>query len=441
MKLKHMLALVLALMLAMTAALAEGTTYTDKETVKQVQQALNDAGYNCGTPDGAAGKNTKKAISDFQAASGLEATGEIDDALLVALGLKAGEAVELDAVIGDGSDYTLTLHESALPFAQLQWGATPAEVLAAIGADGEAKGDIEAKLAVPGLAEPLPVRFHFAAGALASVSVTAESGVRTAGKFQETEAGKQLLACLLSYYAEDAGDNRLVLTSDQNHGIKSTVTDAIVGYIREGDTFRLGAELTPPAAFDETLYRSGSDYTSTIADGTTNYFVNMNRMTIFRTQYSKNERYDQSSNVFTDKIEMLGSNVSVVNAIPRFFLSFAYGGLVDPTGIETFTFMIDGTMYQCSGFKHSKATVSQYRDYTQQFFIIIGECNAPLMEAIAATKGTVKVEIRGGNFLLSVDMPAKARKVLADDWVLFKKAGGAAPFYQRICGEVPMLVR
>ena len=104
MKLKHMLALVLAMMLAMTAALAEGTTYTDKETVKQVQQALNDAGYNCGTQDGAAGKNTKKAISDFQAASGLEATGEIDDALLVALGLKAGEAVALGAAIGDGSD-------------------------------------------------------------------------------------------------------------------------------------------------------------------------------------------------------------------------------------------------------------------------------------------------------------------------------------------------
>lgn len=241
MKLKHMLAIALALMLALTTAWAEETTYADKETVKQVQQALNDAGYNCGTPDGAAGKNTKKAISDFQVASGSEATGEIDDALLVALGLKAGEVVELDAVIGDGSDYTLTLHESALPFAQLQWGATPAEVLAAIGADGEAKGDIEAKLAVPGLAEPLPVRFHFAAGALASVSVTAESGVRTAGKFQETEAGKQLLACLLGYYAEDAGDNRLVLTSDRNHGIKSAVTDAIVGYIREGDTFRLGA--------------------------------------------------------------------------------------------------------------------------------------------------------------------------------------------------------
>ena len=62
--------------------------YTDKDTVKKVQQALNDAGFNCGTPDGLAGKKTNQAIIDFKAANGLDdATADITDALLAALGI------------------------------------------------------------------------------------------------------------------------------------------------------------------------------------------------------------------------------------------------------------------------------------------------------------------------------------------------------------------
>jgi len=61
--------------------------YSDKQIVKAVQQALNDAGFNCGTPDGVAGKKTTAAIKDYQAANGLSQTGEIDDVLLASLGL------------------------------------------------------------------------------------------------------------------------------------------------------------------------------------------------------------------------------------------------------------------------------------------------------------------------------------------------------------------
>jgi len=49
---------------ALTAALA--VTYTDRDTVRQVQQALNEAGYDCGTPDGIAGKRTAAAITRYQ---------------------------------------------------------------------------------------------------------------------------------------------------------------------------------------------------------------------------------------------------------------------------------------------------------------------------------------------------------------------------------------
>ncbi len=67
---------------------SEGTIYTDAETVRRVQEALNNAGFDCGTPDGDAGPKTHGAIQSYQEAKGLTVSGEIDDALLRSLGLK-----------------------------------------------------------------------------------------------------------------------------------------------------------------------------------------------------------------------------------------------------------------------------------------------------------------------------------------------------------------
>ena len=73
------------------AASAEETAssreYNDRDTVRSVQTALNEAGYDCGTPDGIAGKNTKAAISAFQQDNGLSETGTVTHELLLALGI------------------------------------------------------------------------------------------------------------------------------------------------------------------------------------------------------------------------------------------------------------------------------------------------------------------------------------------------------------------
>jgi peptidoglycan hydrolase-like protein with peptidoglycan-binding domain len=92
---KKFISLILAALLVLsTLTTAFAATYTDKDTVKKVQQALNDAGYNCGTPDGVAGKKTAAAITQYQTDKGLEATGTIDDALLEAMGLAEAEPVQ-----------------------------------------------------------------------------------------------------------------------------------------------------------------------------------------------------------------------------------------------------------------------------------------------------------------------------------------------------------
>ncbi len=81
------IAIVLVIFLLLSSVSAFAAEYKDKATVKKVQQALNDAGYDCGKPDGAAGKKTKAAISSYQTDKGLTVSGVIDDELLNSLGI------------------------------------------------------------------------------------------------------------------------------------------------------------------------------------------------------------------------------------------------------------------------------------------------------------------------------------------------------------------
>ncbi|HEX7273961.1 MAG TPA: peptidoglycan-binding domain-containing protein [Casimicrobiaceae bacterium] len=59
----------------------------DSTLVRNVQQALNDKGYNAGAVDGQWGPSTEDAVRRFQQASGLPQTGELQHSTLVALGV------------------------------------------------------------------------------------------------------------------------------------------------------------------------------------------------------------------------------------------------------------------------------------------------------------------------------------------------------------------
>ena len=54
----------------------------DKETTQTIQEYLNENGYDCGTPDGIAGKKTKAALTQFQEDHDLFPSGYIDDCLM-----------------------------------------------------------------------------------------------------------------------------------------------------------------------------------------------------------------------------------------------------------------------------------------------------------------------------------------------------------------------
>lgn len=59
----------------------------DAATIRSVQQALNDRGYNAGPVDGNYGTATQDAVRRFQQTAGLPATGELGRPTLTALGV------------------------------------------------------------------------------------------------------------------------------------------------------------------------------------------------------------------------------------------------------------------------------------------------------------------------------------------------------------------
>ena len=60
-------------------------------TVREVQQALNDRGYDPGPIDGQWDSQTQSAVHQFQQAKGMQATGQIDQQLLAALQVNPNE--------------------------------------------------------------------------------------------------------------------------------------------------------------------------------------------------------------------------------------------------------------------------------------------------------------------------------------------------------------
>ena len=69
--------------------------------VKQLQEALNAAGYSCGKPDGSFGGKTEKAVSSFEAANGIQADGIAWPGVLNMLGIKTGGGSGEEAPAGE----------------------------------------------------------------------------------------------------------------------------------------------------------------------------------------------------------------------------------------------------------------------------------------------------------------------------------------------------
>jgi peptidoglycan hydrolase-like protein with peptidoglycan-binding domain len=64
---------------------------TTNESMRQVQQALKDAGFEPGPVDGILGPRTREALRNFQTANNLQATGEANQDTIAALRVSSEE--------------------------------------------------------------------------------------------------------------------------------------------------------------------------------------------------------------------------------------------------------------------------------------------------------------------------------------------------------------
>ena len=62
----------------------------NQSEIRQMQQALNQKGFNVGRADGRLGPRTKNALNKFQSKQGLQQTGTPDEQTLAALGIGGG---------------------------------------------------------------------------------------------------------------------------------------------------------------------------------------------------------------------------------------------------------------------------------------------------------------------------------------------------------------
>ena len=61
--------------------------FLSREIIRQVQTALNEAGYDCGAVDGIAGARTRAAVAAYAKAHGFASDGQITESILYELGI------------------------------------------------------------------------------------------------------------------------------------------------------------------------------------------------------------------------------------------------------------------------------------------------------------------------------------------------------------------
>lgn len=65
-----------------------GSGQQSASDIQQIQQKLNDQGFNVGAVDGKLGPKTKEALRKFQEKQGIQASGQIDQQTMAALGVQ-----------------------------------------------------------------------------------------------------------------------------------------------------------------------------------------------------------------------------------------------------------------------------------------------------------------------------------------------------------------
>jgi len=84
---------------------AAGASQHDADKLRKVQKQLSEKGHNV-TTDGVWGPQTEQALKEFQQAQGMQATGELNQQTLAALGIDEGASAATGGTAGSNTTGT-----------------------------------------------------------------------------------------------------------------------------------------------------------------------------------------------------------------------------------------------------------------------------------------------------------------------------------------------
>lgn len=357
----------------------------------------------------------------------------------------AEDAVPVSAEDG-GTPEMLSCTESAVPFFPVQWGMKLKDVITATGGEDLGnKADVRAFVSVPGISEPAAAVFHCGKKGLESVSVTVLDSVNINTGYKDTDEGQAVLACADAFFSGLKVDTavQICLNTPVSKAYRNKHSDALVGYVDGGQGCRLMMEFYKPIEFDQQSFRkSNRFYMTTESNGDVLFFNDTKAMTGFDVRYSRSSKYDRSMNVVASKIRLQGASLNPAFSIPCYGLVYAYAGTVKPEGAKTMIFTVDGTLYSFTGINATSLSISEYKEYTQQYTVWMCGENTAFMDALEKSVKPVTVELRGSGFSMVFELPQKAKAGLVTDWKMYKKANGTDPGFLKMLESIatPMTV-
>jgi len=335
--------------------------------------------------------------------------------------------------------FSLTMEDSAVPFAEIDWDSSVDEVMAITGGQlADNQIDVEQEIILPGISEPQIAVYHIGENGLESVSVLLKSGVKKATDLKDDTQAQALIEIAKSFYNTQDADEEMSYSWGPTYFYKSGITDIALGYLPNGKKYDFGIIFYKASVFDHSVFRDDSLYVmSTDYDGTLYYAANASRLKRITVSVGNTDM----DVVFSSAVNMYGSSKSLTNALPYFRFVFVYIGKANPEGANTFIFTLNKKLYQFT-IPESKITISNNNGtYMSQYSFIIGKDNSEFMDAFVNASDDVPFEMRRDeSFRVSFSISKDWVKAVEEDWNNFKQAGGLSPFFSLASDEAPLVV-
>ena len=176
--------------------------------------------------------------------------------------------------------FSLTMEDSAVPFAEIDWDSSVDEVMAITGGQlADNQIDVEQEIILPGISEPQIAVYHIGENGLESVSVLLKSGVKKATDLKDDTQAQALIEIAKSFYNTQDADEEMSYSWGPTYFYKSGITDIALGYLPNGKKYDFGIIFYKASVFDHSVFRDDSLYVmSTDYDGTLYYAANASRL-------------------------------------------------------------------------------------------------------------------------------------------------------------------